>query len=206
MKSAIITADIVNSTQLTKSDHKKLMKLFTTILTGHLYEFFRGDSFQVFCKSADEALRIILKLRVAALKISSETVTTDVRISIGIGVVKTPVKALNTASGEAFILSGRAFDKMQKDERLVITCDENNKCINLGLKLTSQFIDYILQRMTVKQATVVSELLMNKTQMETAKKIKKSQVTVHKHAQAAGWPELEKLLKNYSALIQLIES
>jgi hypothetical protein len=129
----------------------------------------------------------------------------DIRASIGLGNVKLPVKSFQTASGDVFILSGRSFDKMEKDERLIIICEEKNKAVNSGLKVLSQFIDYLFQRLTFKQAAVVYELLMNRTQVDTAKRLKKSQATVHKHTQAAGWPEIEKLLMEYKTLVTLIE-
>lgn len=202
---AVVTADIVNSSRLSKAESKKLSKNLALILQGHQHEFFRGDSFQVFVKNPAEALRILLQARTAAVKFSSEAAIIDVRGSIGIGNAKLPVRSLSTASGEAFTLSGRAFDKMGRDQRLVIACDEKNVTVNLGLQVIANFIDYIFQRLTVKQAAVVVELLMNRTQMETARKLKKSQPTVNKHAQSAGWPQIEKLLDQYKDLIKLIE-
>lgn len=203
---AVITADIVNSTRLSKAEYKKLMKDLATIFQGQQYEFFRGDSFQVFIKSPNEALQILLRTRVTAMKLSGSSMpVADIRASIGIGQVKLPVKSFQTATGDVFILSGRAFDKMAKEERTIIVSNEKNKAVNLGLKLVSQFIDYLFQRLTFKQAGVVYELLLDRTQIETAKRLKKSQATVHKHAQAAGWPEMEKLLAEYKNLIALTE-
>ena len=204
--SAVITADIVNSTKISKADYKKLLKNLTVILQEHKHEFFRGDSFQVLVKSPGEALRVLLQTRTAAMKLSASAMpVADIRASIGIGNVKLPVKSFQTASGDVFILSGRAFDKMEKDERLIIVCNEKNKAINSGLKVISQFIDYLFQRLTFKQAAVVYELLMDHTQTDTAKRLKKSQATIHKHTQAAGWPEIEKLLEEYKKLPPLIE-
>ncbi|HWI91489.1 MAG TPA: hypothetical protein VNT20_09450 [Flavisolibacter sp.] len=203
---AVITADIVNSTKIAKADYKKLMKNLTSILQEHQHEFFRGDSFQVLVKSPNEALQVLLQTRTAAMKlIESSMPIADIRASVGIGNVKLPVKSFQTASGDVFILSGRSFDKMEKNERLIIVCDEKNKAVNSGLKVLSQFIDYLFQRLTFKQAAVVYELLMNRTQIDTAKRLKKSQATVHKHTQAAGWPEIEKLLMEYKTLVTLIE-
>lgn len=205
-KGAVITADIVNSTGLSKAESKKLLKNLALVLQSYPHEFFRGDSFQVFVKSPADALLLLLQARTAAIKISlEETAKADIRASIGIGSIKLPVKSLSTASGEAFTLSGRAFDKIDKAQRLIIVCNENNTAVNLGLQVISDFIDYVFHRLTVKQAAVVLELLMNRTQIETAKKLKKSQATVHKHTQSAGWPEIEKLLKNYKDIIKLIE-
>ncbi len=206
MAGAVITADIVNSTKLSKAEYKKLMKLFTPVLEQYQYEFFRGDSFQVVFKSAEDALRILLKLRTIAIKLSSEETPADVRASIGIGNVKLPIKSLKTTTAEVFVLSGRAFDKLPKDERLIIVCNEKNKAVNLGLKVVSQFVDYLFRRLTVKQAAVVYELLLQQTQIETAKRLRKTQSTVHKHTQSAGWLEIEKLLADFQNLVQLIES
>jgi len=203
--SAVITADIVNSTKLSRAEYKKLMKSFESILQEHQYEFFRGDSFQALIKSPNEALSVLLQARTAAMKLSGSSGAIDVRASIGIGHTRFPVKSFQTASGDVFILSGRAFDKMGKDERLTVVSDEKNKAVNLGLKIACQFIDYLFQRLTFKQAAVVNELLMDRTQIETAKRLKKSQATVHKHTQAAGWPQIEKLLADYKNLIALIE-
>jgi hypothetical protein len=203
---AVITADIVNSTRLSKAENKKFMKDLAVIFQGHQYEFFRGDSFQVFIKSPNEALQILLQTRTAAMKLSGSSMpVADIRASIGVGQVKLPVKSFQTATGDVFILSGRAFDKMAKTERTFITTNEKNKAVNLGFKLISEFIDYLFQRLTFKQAGVVYELLLDRTQIETAKRLKKSQATVHKHAQAAGWPEIEKLLADYKNLIALTE-
>jgi hypothetical protein len=203
---AVITADIVNSTRLSKAENKKLMKNLADIFQGHQHEFFRGDSFQVFIKSPNEALQILLQTRTAAMKLSGSSMpVADIRASIGIGQVKLPVKSFQTATGDVFILSGRAFDKMAKTERTFIITNEKNKAVNLGLKLVSEFIDYLFQRLTFKQAGVVYELLLNRTQIETANRLKKSQATVHKHAQAAGWPEIEKLSADYKNLIALTE-
>lgn len=206
-ESAVITADIVNSTQLSKTDSKKLMKNLQQMLQAHKYEFFRGDSFQVYIKSPMEALWLLLQLRTAAMKLSSEASTpiADIRACIGIGAVKLPIKFLKTADDEAFILSGRTFDKMKPDQRLAIISAEKNETINLGLRVIAHFIDYLFQRLTTKQASVVFELLMKRTQTETARKLKKSQATIHKHTQSAGWPEIEKLLMEYQLLVNAIK-
>src|SRR5689334_14155769 len=133
---AAITADIVNSTKLPASAEKKLKTALSAILEPHKYEFYRGDSFQVFLKSPEDALLVALQIRSAAMKIPSETSNSliDVRASIGIGQVNLPVKTLMTAAGEAFVLSGRAFDQMKNGERLVITCNEKNQLVNLSFK------------------------------------------------------------------------
>ena len=204
---AVITADIVNSTGLPPDTIRKLMKQLQGKLEPNVHEFYRGDSFQVLVKSPLEALSLLLQLRLIALRMSPERSmpVTDVRASLGIGMVKTPVRSLKTATDEAFVLSGRSFDKMRPDQRLVIQASEKNGTTNIGLRLLAHFLDYLFRRLTSKQAAVVYELIQKKNQVETARRLKKSQATVHKHAQSSGWPEMEKLLQEYSLLIDTIQ-
>ena len=95
---------------------------------------------------------------------------------------------------------------MKTGQRLYIICSEKNELANLGLRVLAGFVDYIFQRLTSKQAAVVFELLQKRTQIETAKRLKKSQATINKHTQSAGWAEIEKLLADYKIFINSIQS
>ena len=203
---AVLTADIAGSTRLPKASLSKLLKQLSQVLQPYTHEFFRGDSCQVFVKDPAEAYTILLRLRVIALRIQAggSVPASDVRASIGIGPVRLPLKTIRTATDEAFVLSGRLFETMKPPDRLLVAAPENNTALNTGLRVIGYFTDYIFARMTVKQAEVVHQLLLQKTQTEAAKALKKSQAAIHKHAQAAGWPELEKLTLDYQALIKAI--
>src|SRR3982750_360612 len=98
---AVLTGDIVNSTKLTSVNEKRILKQLKSILLAGKHEFYRGDSFQVYIKDASQALRIALLCRMAAMAIPPDENGTrsDVRISIGIGSVKMPVKTLSAAKG-----------------------------------------------------------------------------------------------------------
>ena len=199
---AVLTGDIVNSTRLKKVTEKKLLKILTAALAKYQFEFYRGDSFQVYVKNPVEALQTALLCRTAAISVSkNETINlSDVRISIGIGTVTMQVKTLGTAKGEAFILSGRAFDEMTgKDTRLVIATA--NSLANAGLQIIADYLNAVLKVMTGKQAEVIFELLQGKTQQEVAKLLKKSKSTVHQHVTAGRWSEIEKLLRQYENII-----
>lgn len=202
---AVITGDIVDSTSLTKTEFKRLIKSFESILSVHQYEFFRGDSFQVYVKSPQEALTVVLRMRTIAMKASRENIVCDIKACIGIGQVKSTVKSLRTSTGEAFVLSGRNFDTIKPPQRLLIVCSDNNAIVQTGLQITGDYIDYIFRHLTVKQAAVMFELLQSRTQADVAKRLKKSQATINKHAQSAGWPEIEKLSANYKQLISDIK-
>jgi hypothetical protein len=56
-------------------------------------------------------------------------------------------------------------------------------------------------QITAKQAAVIYELLMGHNQTATARKLKKSQVTINRQAHAAGWLEISRLLADYKTTI-----
>lgn len=197
---AVITGDIVGSTALPKTDLRKLMRDFDGLLSVHQYEFLRGGSFQVYLKSPAEALSLVLKLRTAAARVNAVNAACDVKTAVGIGEGKT-VKVLHTATDEAFALSGRAFDKLKAPQRLVFACAAENGLLSTALQITADYVDYIFRRLTAKQAAVLFELLHDRTQVEAAKRLKKKQSTINQHAQAAGWPELTKLITDYQQLL-----
>ncbi len=204
---AVITGDIVNSTKLKAAKEKKLLLMLQDVLSPYQFEFYRGDSFQVYQKSALTALKTALLCRAAAICISpgnDENIATDIRISIGIGPVKAPVKTLSNAKGEAFVLSGRTFDELAKtNTRLAI--GTSNVLAHEGLQVIADYINAIFKVMTSKQATVIFELLKGQTQQVVAEKLKKSKSTIHQHVGSGRWVEIEKLLQQYQNIVnQLI--
>ena len=113
--SAVITADIVNSTKLTREEEKKLLQAITAIFKENLFEFYRGDSFQAFIDKPTQALSIALQLRTAAIRMPQPNPLArhDIKLSIGIDKVQKPVKSIRNARGEAFILSGPRLRRTQ---------------------------------------------------------------------------------------------
>lgn len=204
---AVLTGDIVNSTRLSAAKQKTLTEQLTNIFTSHGYQidFYRGDSFQAYVKDPEQALQLALLSRTAAIRLSKNEgeVLSDVRISIGIGEVSTPVSSLRTAKGEAFLLSGRTFDEMIKnDQRLAISCA--NVIANEGMQVISDYVNAIFNSMTGKQAEVIFELLNGEMQKEVAKKIKKTRSTIHQRITSGRWAEIEKLLSRYNNIYKLI--
>lgn len=202
---AVLTGDIVNSTLLDRLAEKKLLQRLTQVFRPHKLEFYRGDSFQAYVKLPAEALRLALLCRTAALSLSTEQipVSYDTRISIGIGKVNTPVRALKTAKGPAFILSGRAFDEIIKtDARLAMST--GNGLANEGLQVIADYLNAIFSDLTAKQAEVIFELLRGETQQAVAYKIKKTKSTIHQRVTSGRWPEIEKLLQQYQNIINQI--
>ena len=201
-KSAVITGDIVNYTKLSSSDQKKLIQIISTLAKPYKIEFYRGDGFQIYLKRPNESLKFLIKLRTAAKKITHGLMMpiADIRASIGIGNVSEPVRTLKTATGEAFVLSGRNFDEMiGSAQRLVIQSEIPST--QPALKVITYFVDYLMERLTFKQAEVVFELLNGHSQKEVARILDKSQATISQHLQSAGWTEIEKLLDEFDRLV-----
>ena len=205
MIQAVITGDIVNSTLLKEADEKRLAAALKQVFDQQKMEFFRGDSFQVYLKDPKQALRLSLISRSRAISFFGEenTIPIDVKISIGLGTVQTPVRALNTARGEAFILSGRQFDAMtESDPRLKIAI--NNPLANEGLQVIADYLNSIFSIMTAKQAEVIFELLKGEVQKTIARKLKKTKSTIHQRIVSGRWPEIEKLLLRYENIVNLV--
>lgn len=205
MLPSVITGDIVNSTQLEASQEKKLLKLLQTILADHKHEFFRGDSFQAYIKDSTQALRISLLCRTAAIGLLPEQSPpiSDVRLSIGIGPVESPVRSLATAKGDAFLMSGRALDAMEKTEgRLTIVTP--NKMAGHALGVMADYINSIYRQMTPKQAEVIYELLKGFSQQHVAEKLNRSKSTISQHVTAGRWDEIENILNKFQNIVQLV--
>ena len=204
----VITADIVNSEPSWGKELGKRLEqtIYANQPTAKVF-FYRGDSFQSYLPDPFSTYRVALKLRTAAKLFEKDRpeIQTDVRISIGIGTVELPITQLATAQGEAFVLSGRGFDKLATSEKcLDMQCGDART--NNTLKAISLFTDYLFQALTMKQAEVLEHLLNYRTQVETAKLLKKSQSTVNRHVQSMGWKQIEGLLDLYEQSIQLLNS
>jgi hypothetical protein len=205
MLHAVLTGDIVNSTLLDPQQEKKLMKILQQLLTEHKHEFFRGDSFQAYIKEPALTLRTALQCRTAAIGLNPEQApaVSDVRVSIGIGNVESPVRVLATAKGEAFLMSGRALDSISKTEgRLIIVTE--NKLANQALGIMSDYINSIYKQMTPKQAEVIFELLKGYSQQHVADKLNRSKSTISQHVTAGRWDEIENILNKFQEIVQLI--
>jgi hypothetical protein len=201
VKGAVITGDIVNFTSLSTPVQKKLITNLSGLLQMHKFDFYRGDSFNAYTSHPKDALRLALQLRATARKliINASSPENDIRISIGIGEVDSPLRTLKTATGEAFTLSGRNLDTIVKSgKRLIIVSADS--AINPALRIIALFMDYLLSKLTAKQAEVVFELSNKLTQTEAAERLHKSQATINQHVQSAGWNEMEILINEYESL------
>ena len=204
---AVITADIVNSSSISKENLNKLTDRLKALIDANnaRFLFYRGDSFQCYIVDPYPAYKLALQMRteIKGFSTLNPEIGTDLKISLGIGSIDTPVVKINEAMGEAFIISGRELDNLKNEGRRFIIKSENST-VNIALETISLFTDYLFNDLTVKQAEVLQYLLNNRTQLEIAKTLKKSQSTINRHVQALGWSELQHLLNIYQKCIQKI--
>ncbi|HOW39512.1 MAG TPA: hypothetical protein PL123_03140 [Bacteroidales bacterium] len=204
---AVITADIVNSKALSNEMLNRLTDRLKNLINTNnakFLSFYRGDSFQCYCVDPWPAFNLALKLR-CETNLFRETagVETDLKISLGIGEINSPVTNISTAMGKAFIISGEELEKLDSRQRRFIIRSGNEE-INIAFDAISFFTDYLFSDLTVKQAEVLQHLLKNRTQTEIANLLDKSQSTINRHVQALGWGEMEHLLDIYKRCIQKI--
>jgi hypothetical protein len=199
---AVLTGDIVNSTKLKPKVETRLMAALSRILAPYPSEFYRGDSFQAYMEEPEKSLKTALLCRTTAISLSEdeELNRPDIRISIGIGKTNSPVKELRSAKGEAFLLSGRAFDQLQK-EKTRLSISTAMPIADLGLGAMADHINAVYAEMTARQAKVIAELLQGKTQQTVAMDLKRSKSTIHQHVSSGRWPEIEKILEQFENLI-----
>lgn len=207
MLHAVLTGDVVNSTLLPATEEQRLVKMLEGFLAPYVFEFYRGDSFQVYIEDAAHALELALLCRTAALSMGTveNDFLPDIRLSIGIGAVAKPVIPLGLAKGEAFLLSGRALDGLEKTGRRLLLVSAP-PIPALALLLIADHLDAIYKEMTAKQAEVILELIKGNTQQQAAEKLSRSKSTVSQHVTAGRWNEIENLLAHYKKLIELMSA
>jgi hypothetical protein len=204
---AVLTGDIVNSTLMDPASGKGLQKALNGALSDYLHEFYRGDSFQVYMKDAEGALRLALLCRALAISVTAaedELAVFDIRISVGIGHVLLPVRTTGTAKGEAFILSGRKFDDIQQTGRR-LSIAVGQAIPDIALQAMADHLDAIYSGMTAKQAEVIVLMLKGFSQVEAVIHLGKSKSTISQLATAARWAEVERIMEQFESLINLLK-
>jgi hypothetical protein len=203
---AVITGDIVRSEQIELNKRDLLLRVLQETVESlqnkspMSMELFRGDSFQIVLEKPEMSLEVASMLR-AGLKSNTPADSFgvwDARISIGIGTIDYLGDRVVTSDGEAFRLSGRGLDAMEKSRLVIKTCwQEVNEELDAGLA----FVDDLITGWSVNQAKAIF-LSMGKglSQSNIANSIAKSQQNVSKTLTSAK----ESLLVRFSARFETI--
>ena len=203
--SGVITGDIVGSRKVV--DKQELLDVLHGALDvlGERFqaraETYRGDEFQVLIPDPANCVLAALLIRAAIITHSpSKSQMWDARIAIGIGTVETPLDRIAESSGEAFVLSGRGLDTLSKssDRFCILT---NSAAIDHQLSLVTRMVDDIISHWSHYSAEVAYySLLYNESQQALAKRLERSQPTIHSRLATAKL-ELVRAYINYTSEI-----
>lgn len=201
---AVVTGDMVSSSLHLGEERKKLDELLTAGLTdifaagGDRQEVYRGDSFQV---ETDVVTVLRKAIRLRAFLKMGEDFNTDARIAIGIGKTDYTAEKVARSDGEAYQLSGRAFDALKKGDCLQLTTrwTELDELMGAVAALT----DSIITGYTTNQAEAMYYSLQeNTTQTEIAKRLGKYQSTVSARLKSAHFDAIENAVESFETVIK----
>lgn len=215
---AVITGDLVNSSQFQPAEIAELMQVLqkelssyerTEASAGVKFDISRGDSFQGIVENPEQALSTALKIKAFInsyqkdrSRASNASPVTNARIAIGIGEANYDLDTINISNGQAFQLSGRTLDAMKaKDLGIALTTPDMD--VNDEYKVHMKFLDSVTARWSVASAEVVYHLLGNQKEQLIADKLNRSQAAINHRKKAAGWDEIQLLLKRYHQTITL---
>lgn len=200
----ILTGDVIDSSGLNKSQKVNFQKELSAYFENNpdvlmQMRFYRGDSFQI----------MIRKEKAAMVAIAIEAITLSIagtlsRISIGIGAISKIVKDnVLQSEGEAFLLSGHQIDKMKSEGRLMKIAINSTQFQPI-LDATFHLAESIVLGWKPRQAAVIAQIPVCKTQKEIAEKLEITGAAVSKAVKAANWPSFESFLYGYEETIKII--
>ena len=206
MIKGVITGDLIRSTSIAAEWRPTVMEALNaciadcTAFAPTKIEMYRGDSFQIVTDSPQCTLTTAVALR-AKLRASTpeQTEIWDARLSIGIGDISFESNDIVTSDGEAFRLSGRAFDSIGK-KRLNISTPWAD--VDEAINLTTCFADEIISAWTTKQAKVVYHALFSlKTQKDMADELGMSRQNFNYHWTSSKGQLIVNYIEFYKTLI-----
>lgn len=209
---AIITADIVDYTALSREDEDKVLDAIRSLFSkknkkrhniDSNYSIRRGDNIQIELEDPAIALKIALLLKTAIKKINLKDENNDirpiidVRIAIGIGSITSKRNSVDESTGDAYTYSGRMLDIMKKEKRMLAFRSQNED-VNAELQTEFRLLEVIMAGWSRYSAEVIYYTLQGLTQTEIGKKLNKSQPAIYQRAKIAGWSGIQPLLERFS--------
>jgi len=208
MKYSVVTGDIANSTSIAADKRVELIEQVSALIKSWVAkpedaEIFRGDSFQLLFDDVAEALKRSIQIRcwLKSYQDGPGNAPLDARLSIGIGDIAYFGKSVLDADGEAFHLSGRAFDEMKATQNF-LQLSTNDQQLNNQLNIILNLANIIITQWTKNQAEVIFLLLEGKTQQEMADELKIAQSAVNNRIKLSRWKEIDKTMRYIASLMQ----
>ncbi|MBU2878120.1 hypothetical protein [Aliiglaciecola lipolytica] len=206
---AVISGDVVNSTQLTAKQFDQLLQRIKDIqqwisevnnLNTHSIK--RGDEFQTLIHDISNVLRYTIVYRVGIKALGKDF---DSRISFAIASNAQLRESVSESMGEAFVLSGRGL-KALKSDRLLFSSDRPE--LTDYFDLLFKYLDRQLTDLTPRQCEVMLPMLQTNQELsvsDLAGKLNVAIATVSKSLKASGWPLIEALNYRFVQQLKVIE-
>jgi hypothetical protein len=206
---AIFTADIVNSSLLRATELDEVLAAINALIFPYAkkHEFYRGDSFHTLLNEPETGLELATLLRLCVRKMQPSRLKKplDIRIAIGLGEIDTPIKKLSTATGEAFVLSGRELDKLSQTEQCLSIVTKSNSA-NEAFQILSEYSDLLLANISYTQAEVLYLLLNGFTETLVAEQLRKTQPTINRIKKAGHYNALQANITHYRAMLKMLKT
>ncbi len=206
VKAAAITGDVVQSSQLTTTEKRKLQEAIQHFAKEQkeMYpdlqlEQYRGDSIQAILKeNRSEALNIALQLFCVLARQDIK-----IRLGIALGNITYQAPEVVVSDGTALQLSGPLPDELKKRNELFAVTASDEEFAKEWL-VHSASLNFIMQRLSAAQAEALYLQLHNYKQEEIAKKLNISQPSVHQRLQAAGAQVIILLVQRFKASANIL--
>jgi hypothetical protein len=159
---AVLTGDIIQSSRLSSNQLESVRSsLIASVnavrrwkpgLVKGKPEFFRGDAWQLLLADAAMALRVGVFLRASLLSRG----LADSRVAIGLGEVEEiSDERVSLSTGQAFILSGKALDRMTLYSNMTIEVAKSVGPLSDWLPVAGHLCDSLIGQWTTRQAELV---------------------------------------------------
>lgn len=206
MLSATISADVMNSTSLSKDDVLGLNRHLTSFIAvveqeypGSWGRIVRGDGIEFAMPHIGNAMRIavMLKCHVKALNVNFGSAGImgrkrriprfGVRVAIGIGALRINDKNNGILDGDAIYSSGRMLEEIssRKTGTLVVAGWDTRRREMTQAILS--LVDVIVMHATAKQCDIMVKRFLGMPELVIAGKLGISQSAVNTHLRRAGW-------------------
>lgn len=206
MTRAVITADLVGSSEYTNGDWFTMNNRVRNFLehwnTTEYTEYFayRGDSLQGLLRDISQALKhaIYLKAFIKSVELqgSKRASMADIRISIGIGEINYRGKSIMESNGQAFHNSGRTLDHITKTgQTLALTTPSEE--LNKEWDVIMTLLDELMERWTIASSEVIWRIIDGAEDVAIANELGISRSAVSQRKKQAGWDAISKTLNYY---------
>lgn len=200
---AIISGDIISSSELNTPQRKKLENLLWTELqrlSGDEKNFSiqRGDAFQLKPPEPTTALSIALQIR-CLLKVKlqhANKTRSDARISIGLGTETLQGRTISSSDGEAYRQSGLGLDKL-KEENIHLKIRTGREMYDQAWAALCPLMDEHITSWSPMQAEAILGRIEGKTYEQIAEELHINPSAVYKRIDSAHWKTLQKAISFY---------